>query len=246
MLLSAGPGCPVCAARQRDAVPACPFGSPSSFRRRTRSLSDKIAWQITSTISSEKSNKRKDLQVRAAAGVPTDKAPVTAAIPLLLAQSYFALQQPAILNIRYSDAVKNFAQAAVTAYECGYSEDTLRQELQQATALLNPTDSVKTIDQEDCLLCVCMVWMTLVMSKSTRRWSTAKPVSESTLKSWQGFVSLIVQGYMEKRWAWFPIDRLQMELTAVTGRTERPHVVAEWARVVHTTLEQVAPQFPSR
>ncbi len=51
---------------------------------------------------------------------------------------------------------------------------------------------------------------------------------------------------MEKRWAWTPIDRLQMELTAVTGRTERPHVVAEWARVVHTTLEQVAPQFPSR
>lgn len=44
--------------------------------------------------------------MRAAAGVPTDKAPVTAAIPLLLAQSYFALQQPAILNIRYSDAVK--------------------------------------------------------------------------------------------------------------------------------------------
>ena len=76
--------------------------------------------------------------------------------------------------------------------------------------------------------------------------SAAKPVSESTLKSWQGFVSLIVKGYMEKRWAWFPIDRLQMELTAVTGRTERPHVVAEWARVVHTTLEQVAPQFPSQ
>ena len=75
--------------------------------------------------------------------------------------------------------------------------------------------------------------------------NAAKPVSEPTLASWKGFVTLIVKGYMEKRWAWFPIDRLQMELTAVTGRTERPHVVAEWARVVHTTLEQVAPQFPS-
>ena len=32
--------------------------------------------------------------------------------------------------------------------------------------------AMQTIDQEDCLLCVCMVWMTLVMSKSTRRWST--------------------------------------------------------------------------
>ncbi|DBA89444.1 TPA: hypothetical protein ACH3X1_004076 [Trebouxia sp. C0004] len=151
-----------------------------------------------------------------------------------------------MLNMRYSDAVQNFTRTAVTAYECGYSEDTLRQELEQATAQHSTPDSVKAIDQKDCLLCVCMVWMALVMSKSTRRWSTAKPVSEATLNSWQGFVSLIVKGYMEKRWAWTPIDRLQMELTAVTGRTERPHVVAEWARVVHTTLEQVAPQFPSR
>ena len=74
----------------------------------------------------------------------------------------------------------------------------------------------------------------------------AKPVSDETMQQWHGFVSLIVKGYIEKRWAWTPIDRLQMELSAVTGRNERPHIVAEWARVVHTTLEQVAPQFPSQ
>lgn len=74
----------------------------------------------------------------------------------------------------------------------------------------------------------------------------AKPVSEATLASWKGFVTLIVNGYMRQRLAWFPIDRLQMEITAVTGRTERPHNVAEWARIVHTTLAQVAPQFPSQ
>lgn len=74
----------------------------------------------------------------------------------------------------------------------------------------------------------------------------AKPVSDATLASWKGFVTLIVNGYMKQRLAWFPIDRLQMEITAVTGRTERPHDVAEWARIVQTTLTQVAPQFPSQ
>ncbi|KAL3160118.1 hypothetical protein ABBQ32_010895 [Trebouxia sp. C0010 RCD-2024] len=203
-------------------------------------------WHLQSGIFSSPSDKRRAGRVHAAAGVPTNNAPATAAVPLLLAQSYFALQHPAVLNMRYSQAVKEFAEAAVTAYECGYAEDTLRQELARATEEPSTSDNVKTIDKEDCLLCVCMVWMTLTMAKSTRRWSTAKPVSEATLASWKGFVTLIVNGYMRQRLAWFPIDRLQMEITAVTGRTERPHNVAEWARIVHTTLAQVAPQFPSQ
>ena len=39
--------------------------------------------------------------------------------------------------------LQNFARNAVTAYECGYSEDTLRQELEQATAQQSTPDSVK-------------------------------------------------------------------------------------------------------
>lgn len=39
--------------------------------------------------------------------------------------------------------LQNFARTAVTAYECGYSEDTLRQELEQATAQQSTPDSVK-------------------------------------------------------------------------------------------------------
>jgi len=116
--------------------------------------------------------------LRAAAGLPANKAPATAAIPLLLAESYYALQDPAMLNMRYSEAVQvirqalmsasqiqfcshydhdgrhcvdkalflqNFARTAVTAYECGYSEDTLRQELEQATAQQSTPDSVKVL-----------------------------------------------------------------------------------------------------
>ena len=41
--------------------------------------------------------------------------------------------------------LQNFAKTAVTAYECGYSEDTLRQELEQATAQVSTPDSVKVI-----------------------------------------------------------------------------------------------------
>ena len=46
------------------------------------------------------------ITLRAAANVPTDSAPATAAIPLQLAENYYALQNPAVLNMRYSQAVK--------------------------------------------------------------------------------------------------------------------------------------------
>lgn len=71
------------------------------------------------------------------------------------------------------------------------------------------------------------------------------PVTDDTLKEWSGFVSMIVDGYFNRRMAWFPIDRLQMELLAVQGLSAAPHDVAEWARIVYTVLEKVHPQFPS-
>lgn len=45
--------------------------------------------------------------------------------------------------------------------------------------------------------------------------------------------------------SWFPIERLQLERAFTTGQAERPDVVAESARIVFTTLEVIAPQFPS-
>lgn len=53
------------------------------------------------------------------------------------------------------------------------------------------------------------------------------------------------QGYFERRMSWFPIERLQLERAFTTGQSERPDVVAESARIVFTTLEVIAPQFPS-
>ena len=40
-------------------------------------------------------------------------------------------------------AMQNFAAVAVTAYGCGYSEDTLRQELAQATLLPEAADRIR-------------------------------------------------------------------------------------------------------
>lgn len=43
----------------------------------------------------------------------------------------------------------------------------------------------------------------------------------------------------------FPIERLQLELSAVQDLSAAPHDVAEWARIVYTVLEKVHPQSPS-
>lgn len=68
-------------------------------------------------------------------------------------------------------------------------------------------------------------------------------ISEASRAQWTGFVKLICDAYFERRVASYPLDRLQLELTA-RGRIERRDVVAEWSRLVYETLHQVAPQFP--
>lgn len=43
------------------------------------------------------------------------------------------------------------------------------------------------------------------------------PVTDATLNLWRGFVSLILTAYFERRMAWYPVDRLQTEVSATTG-----------------------------
>ncbi|KAK9863315.1 hypothetical protein WJX84_001159 [Apatococcus fuscideae] len=157
-----------------------------------------------------------------------------------IVEEFYAVQQPASYNIRYSEALKAFARSAILAYECGYSEDMMQQEL-------DGLDTHQGRDSTDCTVFLSLVWITIMLApnKSIRRWTQGAPVSDATLAAWRGFVSMIVDGWFEKRWAWYPINRLQMELSVATGRVEKPSVVAEMARIVYTTLETVAPQFPS-
>ncbi len=54
---------------------------------------------------------------------------------------------------------------------------------------------------------------------------------------------MIVFGYLEKRWAWYNLERLQLEILVSSGRRVPPAAVAELAQLVYTTLHQVAPQW---
>lgn len=62
----------------------------------------------------------------------------------------------------------------------------------------------------------------------------------------QGFVQIIVDAYYNKRMAWYPTEPLQMEVMACSGRRAHPADVAEWMRLVYTTLECTIPQFGGR
>lgn len=82
------------------------FSSPSDKRRVSSSIPRSFQADVLYVDSVSRLLPEQAGRVHAAAGVPTNNAPATAAVPLLLAQSYFALQHPAVLNMRYSQAVK--------------------------------------------------------------------------------------------------------------------------------------------
>ena len=79
-----------------------------------------------------------------------------------------------------------------------------------------------------------------------RRGGAGVTVSAETTAQWGGFVCLIVFAYLEKRWAWYNLERLQLEILVSSGRAMPPAAVAELAQLVYTTLHQVAPQWPSK
>lgn len=71
--------------------------------------------------------------------------------------------------------------------------------------------------------------------------SPAPAVSPATTATWSGFVSLIVGAALgERRWAWYPLDRLATELALASDAPPPPPAdVAELARVVYATLDAV-------
>ncbi|GAX78315.1 hypothetical protein CEUSTIGMA_g5757.t1 [Chlamydomonas eustigma] len=169
-----------------------------------------------------------------------------------LVRLYFQMQCPALANKLYSDAIKDFTQQAILAYECGCNEADLCEQLQQSALTdkcgLSHQRPAQAIDMGQCLIAITLVWLTLMISPcngSAKRWATGTAVSDLTVQRWKGFVSLIVDGYFDHRMAWYPLDRLGLEVVASCGESETPDKIAEKARLVFTTLEQVHPQFPS-
>lgn len=162
-----------------------------------------------------------------------------------LARNYHAVQNPIQASTTYSKAVTAFTASAVLAYECGYSEEGLRKGLSEMQETSDQPVTQKNCPAS-CLELSLLVWITLMLApKSVVRWGVGSAVSEETLAIWKGFVSLIVNAYFEQRMSWYPIDRLQTEMSLSTGSFGEPSLVAERARIVFATLESVAPQFPS-
>lgn len=103
-------------------------------------------------------------------------------------------------------------------------------------------------DAEQCVMYVGLVWTTILLAPrhSVTRWAATPANSDGMLSAWRGFTTMIVTGYYEKRMAWFPLDRLQLELAATRGSAAPPpDAVAEMARIVYSTLEIIYPIFPS-
>jgi len=162
---------------------------------------------------------------------------------------YNQVQEPALANRSYSRCVDDFTRSAILAYECGYNERSLQEQVAEALANgdsgLRP-GAAEGFDSAACVAATALVWLTLMLSPRTvQRWATASPLSDETLAAWKGFVGMIVHAYFERRMAWYPVDRLSMEMAAMGQPAEAPDLVAERARLVFTTLERVHPQFPS-
>jgi len=168
----------------------------------------------------------------------------TAELALGLASRFKVVQRPASWNVRYSVAVQDFIEVSILAFECGHSEESLRNELHTLGAERFPFAGEE--DEESFYSMVSIAWLTLGMAPraTVTRWGTTPAVSEESTRHWKGFVQLIVDAYFEKRMAWYPTEPLQMEVMASRGRQAHPADVSEWMRLVYTTLECTLPQFP--
>ncbi len=102
---------------------------------------------------------------------------------------YLEVQNPQHYEKTYTSAVKAFVRAAVLAYECGYTEDTIRRHLQQQVVgqekavgeeaqddALSLSQQQQDVGEEDesttlCWRLIALVWVTCHLSPvSVRRW----------------------------------------------------------------------------
>eukprot|EP00213_Chloropicon_mariensis_P003964 CAMPEP_0197479864 /NCGR_PEP_ID=MMETSP1309-20131121/36968_1 /TAXON_ID=464262 /ORGANISM="Genus nov. species nov., Strain RCC998" /LENGTH=146 /DNA_ID=CAMNT_0043021645 /DNA_START=187 /DNA_END=627 /DNA_ORIENTATION=+ len=146
-----------------------------------------------------------------------------------MTRTFDTLQNPAVYNVRYSGALEEFVLTSILAYECGCSM------------------KVMSIEDNGCKEYVGLVWMTLERVPSAhgkrKRWSETDAVDHLFAERWKGFVQLICNAYFSKRMVWYPLDRLQLEMSISCGKSDPPELIAERARLIFTTLKTVAKLF---
>ena len=154
-------------------------------------------------------------------------------------RTFVRFRHPAKHNIVYSQALDEFVASAVLAYECGLDFTSLAQTLAEERW------SMEELDRTELEIDTGLVWLALSNShRPVKRLSTTEP-EWSGEKDWLGFTLLIVNAYFIKRWAWFPLQQLQLEQRVTLGRAEPQEIVAERARIVFQTLNKTAKQFPA-
>lgn len=73
---------------------------------------------------------------------------------------------------------QDFTNKAVLAYECGYSERLVREEIGVGTAAGSDledslVDTLQRVDLDECVLAVALIWITLGMlpKETSKRWT---------------------------------------------------------------------------
>jgi len=86
----------------------------------------------------------------------------------------------------WCSAMQSFVEAAVLMYECGYNEDSLRQDLRQLALDRQGAGeplSLGECDEEECLQGIGLVWMTLQLSpRAVKRWANGESLRTCTFK----------------------------------------------------------------
>ncbi|KAJ7522213.1 hypothetical protein O6H91_18G001800 [Diphasiastrum complanatum] len=157
-----------------------------------------------------------------------------------------------VLNGGFSNNLKEFITACVTAYAVGCTEGGLRKELlsaiQQCEDSSEEMQSNRNIglrfkttiqEVEECILWLSLVFITILCAPQPTivRWSKTPAVSAEVQSQWRGFCAIIANAYYNRGMAWLPVNVLQLEQMAVHGHAEEASLVADRMRLVFATLE---------
>ncbi|KAH7434062.1 hypothetical protein KP509_07G099200 [Ceratopteris richardii] len=158
-----------------------------------------------------------------------------------------------VVDRGFSNHLKDFITAGVTAYAVGCTEEGLRDELlklrdsseysmEQRSSGVTTSVKLKLTTEEinECILWSVIVFITILCTPQPTvvRWSNTPPVSDEAQLKWRGFCALIANAYYTRGMAWLPIKTLQLEQMAVMGHAEEPAIVADRMRLVFATLEE--------
>jgi len=155
-------------------------------------------------------------------------------LELAFRQSWFLLYAQGV-GEGYLQSLRKFVQAAVTAYQTGYTLTTLNLELiahQKSTGDQDLDEILRLDDQE---VQIRTIWLTLIYMALDQVAGKITPPSggnEELVQLVEGVILAKRQGYT------LETLKLEMVLQATTTRSpEQASILSQWMRIVFMTLE---------